>query len=189
VSSAIDRAEGGLGIGLALSKGVIELHGGRISAHSEGHCLGSVFEIRLPWRDGDKPATGARATDSEPTAGARRTILLADDNQDALETLQMLLETLGHRVVTAGSGDEALAVAERERPQVAVLDIGMPGMNGYDAAKAIRATPWGRQMMLVALTGWGQSDDQARAKDAGFDRHFTKPVELQQLQDVLGTGD
>ena len=188
VSSAIDRAEGGLGIGLALSKGVVELHGGRISAHSEGHCLGSVFEIRLPWSGNGKARSDAHAADVEPAAGARRTVLLADDNHDALETLQMLLETLGHRVVTAGSGEEALAVAERERPQVAVLDIGMPGMNGYDAAKAIRATDWGRQMLLVALTGWGQSDDQARARDAGFDRHFTKPVELQQLQDVLGAG-
>jgi signal transduction histidine kinase len=186
VSSVIDRAEGGLGIGLALSKGVVELHGGSVSAHSEGPGRGSVFEVRLPWARGDEPADAGGPKEVAHAPGAHRTILLADDNQDALETLQLLLESFGHRVLTAASGDEALAVAERERPDVVVLDIGMPGMNGYDAAQAIRATDWGRHVLLVALTGWGQAEDQARARQAGFDRHFTKPVELHQLQEVLG---
>jgi signal transduction histidine kinase len=186
VSSAIDRAEGGLGIGLALTKGVIELHGGRISAESEGPGQGSLFEIRLPWRGAGEAAATRKREAAASSLAPGRTVLLADDNEDALETLQMLMEAFGHKVVTAASGQEALATAKRERPDVAVLDIGMPGMNGYDTARAIRAEPWGERMLLVALTGWGQAEDKVLAAQAGFDRHFTKPVRLDQLQEVLG---
>ncbi len=184
VSSAIDRAEGGLGIGLALSKGVVELHGGTVVARSAGVGQGSEFEIRLPWVRPES-AGGGTSSAAAPAARAGRKVLLADDNQDALETLAMLLETAGHHVVTASSGDEAVALAARERPDAVVLDIGMPGMNGYAAAEAIRQTAAGRDILLVALTGWGQAEDQARSRAAGFDHHFTKPVEIDQLQAVL----
>jgi signal transduction histidine kinase len=185
VASPIDRAEGGLGIGLALSKGIVELHGGSVSARSEGPGQGTVFEVRV--RAGTRtPQDSASADTAAPhPAGAGRAVLLADDNEDALQTLQMLLEAEGHRVTTARSGSEALAALQRMHPEVAVLDIGMPGMNGYDTARAIRATPWGQRMVLVALTGWGQAEDQARAREAGFDHHFTKPVDIDKLQGVL----
>jgi CheY-like chemotaxis protein/PAS domain-containing protein len=182
--SAIDRAEGGLGIGLALSKGIVELHGGTIAARSPGPGQGSEFEIRLPWRAPEPSSTDEAAT-PPAVASVGRTVLLADDNQDALETLTLLLQAYDHTVYTASNGDDALALAERHRPEVVVLDIGMPGLNGYAAAQAIRQTAWGQRMLLVALTGWGQAEDQARAEAAGFDRHFTKPVMVEELQALL----
>ncbi len=184
VSSALDRAEGGLGIGLALSRGLVELHGGRIEVHSAGAGQGSEFVVHLPGVEAEAPADAAAAADAPAQPRVRR-VLIADDNADALETMALLLETLGHEVHTASDGAAALALAEQVQPEVAILDIGMPGLNGYEVAARIRATPWGRPMRLIALTGWGQAQDQARAREAGFDHHCTKPVELEQLQALM----
>ena len=184
VSSVIDRAEGGLGIGLALSRGLVEMHGGRIEAHSAGIGQGSEFRVRLP--DSVLRAAGPRAGAApEAAGGPGRKVLLADDNADALQTMAALLEIEGHEVLSATDGAQALELAARSRPDVAVIDIGMPRMNGYEVAAAIRAAPWGRGTCLIALTGWGQVQDQQRATEAGFDHHCTKPVELRRLLELI----
>lgn len=126
-----------------------------------------------------------RATQKEQ--GARGKILVVDDNRDSAESLQVLLSLLGNDVSVAYDGRQALDVAEAARPDVVFLDIGLPLMNGYDAARAIRSKPWGRDVTLIALTGWGQQDDQDRAKEAGFDRHFVKPVAFENLTEVLSS--
>jgi signal transduction histidine kinase len=190
VSSVIDRAEGGLGIGLALSRGLVEMHGGRIEAHSEGPGLGAEFVVHLPE---SVLAAGARRSEAAAPAPApangvaARKVLLADDNPDALQTMAALLELEGHEVLIASDGAQAVERAGRLRPDVAVIDIGMPRMNGYEVAAAIRAQPWGRDVRLIALTGWGQAQDRDRARDAGFDHHCTKPVELGELLSVIGS--
>ena len=181
VSAALHRADGGLGIGLALSRGLVEMHRGTIEAHSPGLGQGSEFVVRLPRQDAaNLPGVEAPA---EPAVSPRpRRVLVADDNADALDSLALLLSMQGHEVHTARCGAEALAAAHRLHPDVAVLDIGMPDLNGYEVASQIRREPWGRDIMLIALTGWGQGDDRARAHAAGFDRHCTKPVDPAVLQ-------
>jgi signal transduction histidine kinase/CheY-like chemotaxis protein len=184
VHSAIDRAEGGLGIGLALSRGLMGLHGGRIEVHSEGPGRGSEFIAILPAQTaGDAPVParedGERKAPRQPT-----TIVLADDNRDALDTLAMLLQAYGHEVHTATDGEQALEAIRRVHPQVAVLDIGMPRMNGYDVARQLRREGLAG-LRLIALTGWGQAQDQARAREAGFDHHCTKPVDLEGLLELV----
>ncbi|GAB3769606.1 hypothetical protein GCM10028796_34940 [Ramlibacter monticola] len=192
VASASERAQGGLGIGLALSRGLVQLHGGTLQAHSEGPGRGSEFVVSLPLpvRAGE-PAGTATAKDAEgstrPREGApRRTILIADDNADALATMALLLELEGHAVHTASDGEQALSLAEALRPELVILDIGMPRLNGHEVAERIRATEWGRRIRLIALTGWGQAHDQERARAAGFDHHCTKPVDLAQLLALVG---
>nr|WP_227494066.1 ATP-binding protein [Ramlibacter pallidus] len=187
VSSVIDRAEGGLGIGLALSRGLVEMHGGRIEAHSEGRGRGSEFVVHLPQGVGAVGREGAATKDvPEAATGARRKVLLADDNADALQTMAALLELEGHTVLTASDGAQAVEVARAQRPEVAVVDIGMPRLNGYEVAAAIRSAPWGSGIRLIALTGWGQAQDQQRATEAGFDHHCTKPVDLHTLLELVG---
>ncbi len=183
VAPAHDRAQGGLGIGLALVKGLVEMHGGTVEARSEGPGKGSEFVVRLPTADA-APAAPAAPEDAAPTR-ARCRVLVADDNRDAADSLAMLLRLAGHEVHTAHDGLAAVAVAAEARPDVAVLDIGMPGLTGYDAARRIRAEPWGRGLILIALTGWGQDGDRQRAVEAGFDHHLTKPVDPAVLNDLL----
>jgi CheY-like chemotaxis protein len=130
------------------------------------------------------PTTQRPLAAAAPSRAARR-ILVADDNADALETMAALLEMEGHRVDVAPDGESALAAAQALRPDVAVLDIGMPGLNGYEVARRIRAEPWGARIRLIALTGWGQAEDVERAHAAGFDHHVTKPVDLDALQDLV----
>jgi signal transduction histidine kinase len=185
VASAAHHAQGGLGIGLALSRGLVQLHGGTLEARSEGPGCGSEFTVSLPVAGGTAEKAASPANhDAAQAARAPvrpRRILIADDNADALATMAMLLEMEGHEVHTAADGERAFAEAEKLRPDVAILDIGMPGLSGHDVAARIRATEWGRGVLLIALTGWGQAQDQQRARAAGFDHHCTKPVDVGQL--------
>jgi PAS domain S-box-containing protein len=183
---ALERSQGGLGIGLSLTKGLVELHGGSIGARSDGPGRGSEFIVRLPVAAA--PAVGEPHTpevDGRCRAGSR--IVVADDNRDAADSLAMLLRIAGNEVRTAYDGRRAVEEAEAFRPDVALLDIGMPGLNGYEAARRIRGQSWGREMMLVALTGWGQEEDKRRAADAGFNAHLVKPVDPAALERLLGT--
>jgi signal transduction histidine kinase len=183
--SALDRSEGGLGIGLALAKGLVELHGGTISATSEGPGRGSCFVVELPV--GSATAPTAEAATGQAAADTPRVILLADDNRDAIDALAELLRLSGHVVHTAHDGHEALEAALRLRPDVVILDIGMPGLNGYEVARRIRAEPWAATTFLVAATGWGQDSDRRKADEAGFDLHLTKPFDPEQLLQTVGS--
>jgi len=185
IDSAIDRAEGGLGIGLALVKGLVALHGGSVQATSAGLGQGSEFTIRLPLSVVVETGSGRPSVpEAVPVAaGQRCRIVVADDNRDAADSLQVLLELAGHDVFVAYNGQEALDLGVRERPSVFVLDVGMPDMTGYEVARRIRQQAWGRSVLLLAVTGWGQDDDKERAKAAGFDYHFTKPVNPDEVEE------
>jgi signal transduction histidine kinase/ActR/RegA family two-component response regulator len=187
IDSAIDRAEGGLGIGLALVKGLVGLHGGTVEAASPGLGLGSEFNIKLPRsvlveRGGVHDEKSAVAT---LLAGPRGKIVIADDNRDAADSLKLLLELAGYETFVAYNGQQALDLGAQERPSVFILDVGMPDMTGYDVARRLRQQAWGRTVLLVAVTGWGQDDDKQRARAAGFDHHFTKPVNPEAVEQVL----
>jgi PAS domain S-box-containing protein len=185
VKSSQDRSEGGLGIGLALSKGVVQLHGGTIEARSSGQGKGSEFVVRIPRRSVARTVIGA-AAGAAAIAQRKRRVLIADDNRDAAESLAMLLEIEGHSVTVVHDGLQALAAIEASRPEVALLDIGMPQIDGYEVARRVRGDSRNRQTLLIAITGWGQEQDKARAMAAGFDLHFTKPIEPQKLIELLG---
>jgi signal transduction histidine kinase len=178
---------GGLGIGLALVRALVELHGGEIGASSQGLDHGSEFTVRLPLYVGDGAEAGAAQTTPpiEPVAQVRRNILIADDNQDALESLALMLRLEGHEVHCASDGEEALALAGLRRPEIVVLDVGMPKLDGCEVARRIRAESWGRGAVLVALTGWGQDVDRRRSREAGFDMHLVKPVDPATICDML----
>jgi PAS domain S-box-containing protein len=184
VKSSQDRSEGGLGIGLALSKGVVELHGGTIEAESEGPGRGSRFVVRIPRRTVVATTAETPPLVTVPRPQKRR-VLIADDNRDAAESLAMLLEMDGHTVTVVHDGLQALASIETSKPDVALLDIGMPEADGYEVARRVRGDTRTRNMVLIAVTGWGQEADKARAAAAGFDLHFTKPIEPQQLIELL----
>jgi signal transduction histidine kinase len=190
------RPQSGLGIGLALVRRLVEMHGGTVSASSAGAGCGSEFVIRIPVSveradreagDGHSSAQHHRTAPEGATApvAAQRRILVADDNADALESLATLLSLDGHEVYRAADGAAAMDAAERCRPQVVLLDIGMPGANGYEVARYIRKQPWGHSMVLVALTGWGQESDRRRSQEAGFNTHLTKPVDPNVLNELL----
>jgi PAS domain S-box-containing protein len=183
VAPALERSQGGLGIGLALARGLVELHGGRIEARSAGAGRGSVFTVRLPMAVFVHPPVSGGAAGPSEVHPMR--VLVVDDNRDAADSLAMMLELTGHEVATANDGETALAEAERFLPDAVLLDIGMPGMNGYEVAQRLRQTEHGRRAFIVALTGWGQEDDKRRAVDAGFDHHLTKPVDPAALHAVL----
>jgi PAS domain S-box-containing protein len=185
VKSSQDRSEGGLGIGLALSRGVVQLHGGTIEARSAGQGKGSEFIVRIPRRIVTDTAQDVAAGVAAASQRKRR-VLIADDNRDAAESLAMLLEMQGHTVTVAHDGREALAAIETSHPEVALLDIGMPEIDGYEVARRVRGDSRGHRTLLIAITGWGQEQDKARAMAAGFDLHFTKPVEPQRLIELLG---
>ncbi len=178
-----DRAEGGLGVGLALVKALVDLHGGEVSASSEGPGKGSVFTVRLPRIDGQ--AASAEAAAQTPVPMLRRKVLVVDDNRDGADGLAMFLEFAGHEIQVAYEARSALSLAPSFRPDIAVLDIGMPGMDGYALARAWRTHAWGRDTTLIALTGWGQDEDRRRAREAGFDHHLTKPVDPMGLAALL----
>jgi signal transduction histidine kinase/CheY-like chemotaxis protein len=184
VDDVAGRSEGGLGIGLALVKGITELHGGTVEARSAGLGCGSEFIVRLPLAAQVPVATGL-ACDPAPSPTSRRRILIADDNRDAAESLAMLLEIAGHEVRVAHFGRAALSLAQIFRPDIAVLDIGMPDLSGYEVAEALRQEQWAANTRLIALTGWGQDSDRRRALAAGFDHHLIKPVDPDRLAEVI----
>ncbi|HTW38762.1 MAG TPA: ATP-binding protein [Steroidobacteraceae bacterium] len=187
VDSAIDRAEGGLGIGLALVKGLVTLHGGSVDAASAGPGRGSTFTIHLPRTAVTQRRVRGEQRPARADLGraARCTVLIADDNRDAAESLALVLKSEGYVTHLAHTGRDALALALRERPDALVLDIGMPEMNGYELARHIRREAWGKRALLLAVTGWGQRDDKDRAAAAGFDHHLTKPVATEALEQLL----
>jgi CheY-like chemotaxis protein len=185
VNRPLEREQdGGLGIGLTLVKRLVEMHGGQVMASSDGAGRGSEFVVRLPRAARSVAQAVPDNGDSTPKS-ARRRILVADDNRESADSLGLMLELMGNEVHIARDGDEAVRLAEVVHPEVAVLDIGMPRVNGYEAARSIRAYPWGREVLLIALTGWGQQSDKQRSREAGFDHHLVKPVALDKLNDVL----
>jgi PAS domain S-box-containing protein len=183
--AALGRAEGGLGVGLSLVRGLVRLHGGSVEARSDGPGRGSEFTVRLPL--GAVRQKAAEAEDEgEPLSGdAGLKILVVDDNRDAADTCAMLLEASGHHVQTAYTGRQALELARAFRPHAMLLDIGLPDLDGYRLAQQIRATPWGRGAVLVAVTGWGQEEDRQRAVAAGFDHHLVKPLSADAVETLL----
>jgi CheY-like chemotaxis protein len=181
---------GGLGIGLSLVKGLVEIHGGTVTARSPGRGAGSTFTVRLPLLRRKQAAAAPapqRRDDPQRSDGTarRRRILVVDDNTDSVESMALLLSELGHDVRTARDGHSALEQASAFDPEVVLLDIGMPGMDGYSAARRMRALPGGASLRIVALTGWGQEEDRRRTRAAGFDAHLTKPVDPQTLRQVI----
>ncbi|MEP7061523.1 MAG: ATP-binding protein [Betaproteobacteria bacterium] len=175
---SLDRAQGGLGIGLSLVKSLVELHGGSVEASSGGHRRGSEFVVRLPVLE-DSFAAPVAIADTPPAADeVSRRVLVVDDSIDALESLRVVLQMHGHDVRCAESAEEAIELARTFRPEVAVLDVGLPGMDGFELAKHLRAAPESAGVVLIALTGYGQAQDRARARNAGFNHHLTKPADL-----------
>jgi PAS domain S-box-containing protein len=199
VRDTIDKAQGGLGIGLTLVKRLVSMHGGTVSAQSAGLGQGATFTLRLPLAEPEPPAraeapTGAMTgapTNPPATPGAagpevpRRRVLVVDDNEDSAEVLAMVLQRAGHEVVTAYDGLTAVASAQRFTPEVMIVDIGLPGINGYEVARRLRADPAIAKVFLIALTGWGSDDDRRRAAEAGFDVHLTKPIDASVVRKLI----
>ena len=175
----------GLGIGLTLAKKLVEMHRGSILAESAGIHLGSKFTIRLPLT-ARRPTQSNEVSAASPRARDPHRVLIVDDNDDAAETLRQLMEALGAgEVRTASNGSDALAAAAKLHPDIVLLDLSMPGMDGYEVARRMRAQPWGQEARVFALTGWGQEQHRRRSKEAGFDGHLTKPADLDALRAVL----
>ncbi|HEV2970414.1 MAG TPA: ATP-binding protein [Pirellulales bacterium] len=186
VDQGLARSEGGLGLGLALAKRLVELHGGSIEALSEGLGRGSEFVVRLPlavWPESSESPAGVPSGAARCAGGLR--ILIVDDSADAVTTLKLLLAVRGHEICTAGDGAEALTAFNDFDPQVVLLDIGLPGMDGYEIAKRIRQSANGEQVRIIATTGYGRDEDRHRAMEAGFDFHLTKPVNFKTLEELI----
>ena len=188
VESSRERSSSGLGIGLTLVKTLVEMHGGTVEAHSEGVDRGSEFVVRLPMLlDVPEPLAPAAAPHLEATPVVRRRVLIVDDNKDAAEWLATLLSLSGHETHVALDGVEAMKAAERLRPDAVLLDIGLPRVDGYEVCRRIRQQPWGRDLMIVALTGWGQEEDRQKSREAGFNTHLVKPVDDEVLLNLLAS--
>jgi PAS domain S-box-containing protein len=184
VDRSYDRTGGGLGLGLTLAKRLVEMHGGSIEARSEGAGRGSEFSVRLMTTElQPRP----ERTDHTPASASRRRVLIADDNQDAAVSLAMLLKMMGHETQVVADGVAALEAAETFRPEVVLLDIGMPRLDGYATVRELRTKPWASQTLFIALTGWGQEADRQRAREAGFHHHLVKPAEPNALSALLAT--
>jgi len=173
-----------LGIGLTLAKHLVEIHGGSVEAKSEGLGKGSEFVVRLPVViEASRPHESDREAEQHATSPHR--ILIVDDNRDGADSLSEILRLMGHDTRTAYDGQEGMDVAAAFQPGVVVLDIGLPTLNGYDVCRRIREQPWGKGVVLIALTGWGQDDDRRRSQDAGFDHHLVKPLDPEALMKLL----
>ncbi len=183
--NTLERAKGGMGIGLSLVKRLVELHGGRIAAHSEGNGKGSEFTVRFPLLEGGKAKT---LVDASQGSERKCSILLVEDQDDGRELMAMLLQSYGHHVLQAANGIQALQLAAEYQPEIAILDIGLPGMDGYELAGRLRNDPRTDRIRLVALTGYGLKEDRKRALDAGFDLHLAKPLKYEELKRFLNEG-
>ncbi len=190
VDRSVERSTGGLGIGLALVKGLVEMHGGTVAAASDGPGQGSTFTVTLPIQTTRTELLGTSAPENGDVASrsSRRT-LVTDDNRDGADSLAMLLRLLGNEVRIANDGASAVEQAEAFRPEVILMDIGMPRLNGLDATRRIREQPWGREMIIIALTGWGQDGDREKSRDAGCNGHLVKPVSLADLEKVFADAE
>ncbi len=186
VDRSVERSTGGLGIGLALVKGLVEMHGGTVTAESDGAGMGSLFTVRLPVACAVRePTPAAPPRELGQNAGVGRRILVVDDNADAARSMARVLKLLGNEARTALDGLEALRVADEFRPEIILMDLGMPGLNGYEATRRIRGLPWGPSVTIIALTGWGQDGDRLQSRDAGCDGHLVKPVSFADLEKLL----
>jgi len=183
VDRTLERSQGGLGIGLSLVKRLVEMHGGSVKALSDGPGRGSEFVVRLPVAAKRRSLKTAEPA-SEPVPPSRR-ILIVDDNTDSAASLALLLQASGHAAFTAHDGLEALNAAERLQPDAILLDLGLPKLNGYEVCRRLREQPWGKHVVIVALTGWGQIEDRQRSMDAGFDAHMVKPPDYTALMQLL----
>ena len=184
LDSAQGRSQGGLGIGLSLARRLVEMHGGDISAASDGPGQGSAFSVRLPLASATDDAT-TPIVQTPAAIGPARRILVVDDLRDSADSLALMLETMGHCVRVAYNGEEAVAIGASFLPEVALLDLGMPEVDGYELCRCVRAAPWGRTMTLIAQTGWGQGEDRRRTREAGFDHHLVKPIDPDVLDALL----
>jgi CheY-like chemotaxis protein len=171
-------------VGLSLVRGLLELHGGRVEARSEGEGKGSEFVVHLPVLAESPPALAPARVEAAPARAARR-LLIVDDLRDSADSLAMLMRIMGHEVYTAYDGEEAMVRAAQIQPEVVVLDLGMPRPNGFDVCRHIREQPWGKEAMLIALTGWGREDDRRRTEEAGFNHHLVKPVDPRALVELF----
>ncbi|HEV7283098.1 MAG TPA: ATP-binding protein [Pirellulaceae bacterium] len=185
VDRSLERTAGGLGIGLSLVKRLVEMHGGTVTGHSEGQDRGSEFLVRLPMLVEQVEPEQPPILSSRPTPASGRKILIVDDNRDSANTLALLLKRTGDQTRTAYDGEEAVEIAAEYQPEVILLDIGLPKMNGYEACRAIRESQGGDGIVIVALTGWGQEEDRRKSNEAGFDGHLVKPVALADLMKLL----
>ena len=186
VDRSLEKNQGGLGVGLTIVKRLVEMHDGTVEVHSEGLNRGSTFVIRLPIarpQEGDNPVINM--TEASTTTEIRQKVLVVDDNKDSAQTLAMMLKIMGNDVRTAHDGLEAIEKAQEYLPNVILLDLGMPKLNGYDVCRRIREQDWGTTMVIIALTGWGQAEDRQRTKEAGFDHHLVKPVDVAKLKELL----
>jgi CheY-like chemotaxis protein len=181
---SLDRSQGGLGVGLTLVQRLVRLHSGRVEARSAGPGQGSEFRVYLPWQAQAAPDAAGSAPQQAAT-GAGHRILVVDDNADVAETTATMLELSGHRVLTAPDAPQALACVEEFEPEIVLLDIGLPGLDGYEVARRLRQLPKARRAWLVAVTGYGQPADRQRGREAGFDEHLLKPVDPQALAEMI----
>jgi len=184
VDCSLERSHGGLGVGLTLVKRLVDMHGGTVEARSAGPGQGSEFIVTIPLCTDALRDTLPIVANHNDDAGRKR-VLVVDDNEGAARVLTLLLQALGNEVRSAHDGLSAVEIAADFLPDVVLMDIGMPKLNGYDAARRIRQQPWGKKLVLAALTGWGQDDDKARTREAGFDFHFVKPLEVEILRELL----
>jgi CheY-like chemotaxis protein len=185
VDSTSEQSQGGLGIGLTLVKRLVEMHGGSIEPRSAGEGLGSEFVVRLPVL-ARHTLTSVSDGDSAARSVTERRILIVDDNRDSADSLSLLLAITGNKTLVAHDGLEAIEAADRQRPDVVLLDIGLPKLDGHEVCRRIREQPWGKDIVMIALTGWGQEDDRRKSEEAGFNGHLVKPVDYDELLGLLG---